>query len=109
LLRLSKEYPVTCIFKETLREKITDWFVKQDVDFVDQKKFSRKFHVVSGDKKKLGFLLFNKPLDELAAFPEMEAEINGNNCLFKISGNPVSPGETKQFIELAKKLYKILS
>lgn len=83
--------------------------MKQDVDFKEQKKFSRKFHVVSQDKEKLQILFLNKPLDELAAFPEMEVEINGNNCLFKVSGNPMSVDGTRKFIELAKKLYKILN
>jgi hypothetical protein len=109
LLTLNKEYPATYIFKETLKEKITDWFVKQDVDFKTQKKFSRKFQVITQDKEKLKILLLSKSLDELAAFPQMEVEINGNDCLFRVSGNPITQDETRKFIELAKKLSKILS
>jgi len=76
LLSLNKEYPFTCIFRETLKEKINDWFVKQDVDFEEFKKFSDQFHMVSGDPSEIRSFLWNKPLDELTAFPEMEAEIN---------------------------------
>jgi len=109
LLTLRKQYPHTCVFKETLQTIITDWFNNQDVDFREQKKFSRRFHVISQDRQKLEILLFNRPLDELAGFPEMEVELKDNQCLFKISGNPMSLNETKQFIHLAKKLPAILS
>jgi hypothetical protein len=109
LLSLKKEYPLTCIFRESMRTIITDWFIKQDVDFEEQKKFSRQFHVISQDKDKLKSLLWNKPLDELADFPEMEVEISGKQCLFKVSGNPVNEQESIRFIHLAKKLAAILS
>ncbi len=109
LFTLNREYPFTCIFKETLKEKINDWFLKQDVDFEEQKKFSGQFHVVSRDSEKLKTLLWNKPLDELAVFPEMEIEINGKHCLFRTSAMPLSLEEAEHFTALAKKLWKILS
>lgn len=107
-LSLNKSFPPTCIFKETLATIITDWFTKQDVDFKEQKLFSRKFHVISEDKDKLQLLLFNKQLDDLALFPEMEAEIKNNKCFFRVSGNSIDEEEVKKFIELTKVLVKIL-
>ena len=109
LLKFRKDYPATCIFKETLREKISDWFVKQDVDFEDQKRFSGQFHVVSKDKEKLQMLLLDKPLDELAQFPDIEVELKGNYCLFKFSNRWLSRGEAHGFVELSKTLHKIFS
>src|SRR6185295_1679778 len=109
LLSLNKEYPFTCIFRETLKEKINGWFVKQDVDFEEYKKFSDQFHMVSGDPSEIRSFLWNKPLDELTAFPAMEAEINRRHCLFRNSPKPVSREEAQSFTLLAKKLMKILS
>lgn len=108
MISLQRNYPPTYIFRETAREKITDLFLKQDVDFSGQKKFSRKFHVITHDKEKLMPLLSDKPLDELAIFPELEIEINGQNCLFRVSRKPVSPEEAKQFVLLAKTIMQIL-
>lgn len=102
LLALRKSYPLTYIFEETIRERIVNWFIKGDVDFKEQKKFSRRFHVVTKDKEKLSLLLLNKLLDDLAAFPKMEIEINGNNCLFRVSKLPVSESEAEKFVRLAK-------
>jgi len=107
-IQLTKEFPLTFIYKETVKEKIVNWFVKGDVDFKEHKKFSGKFHVVTKDKEKLTWLLNNKPLDELTDFPEMEIEISGTECMFRVSKETIDIEPTKQFIQLAKKLIKIL-
>jgi hypothetical protein len=109
LLTLKKGYPPTYIYKETFRTIITDWFIKQDVDFDDQKKFSKSFHVITADKDKLKIMLINKQLDRLAEFPDLEIELNGNHCLFKVSDKPMSPEDVKKFIDLSFKLLKIFS
>ncbi|MEO5562609.1 MAG: hypothetical protein ABIR18_04220 [Chitinophagaceae bacterium] len=109
LLTLRKEYPLTYIFKETLKEKIADLFIKADVDIKDQKKFSRAFHMITKDKEKLMDLLFGKPMDDLGNFPDMEVEINGNNCLFRASLEPIEEDETAKFIAVTKLLMKLLA
>ena len=109
LLLLQREYPRTCILKETLQTRINDWFVKEDVDFDNQKKFSKQFHVVSNDKASLELLLKDKPLDLLADFPEMEAELFGKRCLLKISNDPGSAYDVERLLELSNKVYHVLS
>ena len=109
LLSFGKSYPHTCVYKETLQEKINDWFLKQDVDFEDQKNFSKNFRVVSKDPQRLRMLLNNRPLDELTEFPNMEMELNNNLCLVRVSGNSLSAGEAEELVRLTEKLKKILS
>lgn len=109
LITLRKEYPLTYIYKEALRDKIVDWFVRGDVDFKECKAFSSKFHVVTKDKEKLSLLLLNKPLDEFIPFPDMLLELNGNRCMFRVSTMPLCDDEAAQFVELARTIRRILS
>lgn len=108
LLELRKTYPLTYIYKETFRDKLVDWFVKGDIDFKDQKQFSRSFHVVSKDREKLSQLLLGKQLDSFLDFPDMLVEINGNRCMFRTSDQPLSEEGTRQFTNLARTLRKVL-
>lgn len=107
LIPLQRTFPRTCILEETLQTRINDWFVKQDVDFEEQKKFSKLFHVVSNDKTKLEYLLKDRPLDQLADFPDMQAEMYGNACLLKLSSALASENQVKATLELAKKAYQL--
>lgn len=109
MLSLRQEFPLTYIYKETLREKIVNLFVKGDVDFTEDRKFSSRFELVTKDKNKLSILFLNKPLDELTEFPDMELEINGNSCLFRVSRKPVSEDEAQKFAGLAGIMYKIFT
>ncbi len=107
IITLSREHPLTYVYRETIKEKIVNWFVKGDVDFGDQKNFSNQFHVVTKDKDKLQLLWGNKPLDELIAFPAMELEINNNKCLYRSFKAPINEELTREFAELTKMLCRI--
>lgn len=108
LMELRHSYPTTYIYRETIREKIVDWFVKGDIDFPEHKLFSDRFHTVTKDKERLMLILGSKPLDLLAAFPHLELELDGNKCLFRVSQDEVSPEETDKFIELVNVLKNVL-
>lgn len=107
-LEFKKGFPKTLICKETIREKVSELFVRMETDFPEHKKFSRKFYVLTEDPKLLTDLLQFKDLNELARFPNMEVEIQGSNCLFRNSRKAVSPKEAMQFTELAKTLIQVL-
>lgn len=109
LFTLQKDFPLTYIFRETIKERIVNLFVRADVDFKEYKKFSDKFHVATQDKEKLQTLFMNKNLDELVAFPEMEVEINGKLCLFRTSHLSFNEEEAVRFADLATVLRKIIS
>jgi len=107
LFPTGKSYPRTYICKETIGQKIIDLFTKMEVDFDHSKKFSRTFHVLTEDKKRLQDMLLLKDLNPLAAFPEMEVEIQNSACLFRSSRKPISPEEAEEFSELAIALQNI--
>jgi hypothetical protein len=86
-----------------------NWLIKGDVDFKDYPLFSKKFHVVTKDKDRLNYLLYNKPLDELTEFPDMELEINGNQCFFRCSKQPMDQEITKEFVALGKLLLRVFN
>lgn len=109
LLHLNKDYPLTYIYRETLRERIVNWFTKGDVDFIDSKRFSSKFHVVTKDEDKLKMLLYNKPLDELIKHPDIEIEINSNKCVLRVSKKPLSLVLAQDFCDAIKLLKRIFS
>lgn len=102
-------YPRTYIHRETIKEKIEDIFLKRDVDFPNSKKFSRRFQVLTEDKKKLQDLLQFKKLDNLTDFPEMEIELFDNSALFRSSRKPVSVEEANVFCDMTKVLLNVFS
>lgn len=106
---LIKQFPKTYICKETIREKISNLILRNETDFQDNKKFSRRFNVLTQDAKRLTDLLRFKDLDELTAFPNMEVEIHENACLFRNSRSSISPENAREFSMLAKTLTKILN
>ena len=108
-LSLRSNYPKTYIHGETIREKIVDIFLKQDVDFLNSKKFSGKFQVLTEDKKRLQDLFQFKKLDDLCDFPEMEIEISVNSALFRSSRKPVSIEQANTFCKLSKVLLTIFN
>jgi hypothetical protein len=108
-LVMKQSFPKTYVCKETIREKITDLFLRLEVDFENNKKFSKKFHVLTDDKSKLTNLLQFKKLDDLAPYPDMELEIHGNTCLFRSSRKSISIEETNAFCDLTKTLIKVFS
>jgi hypothetical protein len=106
---MNKKFPKTFIHQETIREKITDFILKSEVDFEHSKQFSKKFYVLTEDKYRLLELLQFKNLDDLALYPEMELEINGTECLFRCSRKAISLENATIFSNLAKALIKIFN
>lgn len=104
-----QKFPRTYIHKESIKEKIADLLLKQDVDFKNSKTFSRSFHVVSENGSMLQDMLQFKDLDILAKHTDMEVEFKDSTCLFRNSKKPVSPEEATDFCELAKALVKVFS
>lgn len=109
ILTLKKEFPHTLIYPETLSEKIAEVFIKAEMDFKDQKKFSRKFYTLTKDKEKLFDLLINKPLNDLVTYKNMEVEINKNLCFLRCSRKPISKTEAVSFCQFAKVINRILN
>ncbi len=106
-IAFKSNYPRTYVHSETIKEKIEDIFLKRDVDFPNSKKFSRRFQVLTEDKKRLQDLLQFKKLDDLNDFPEMEIEFSDNSALFRSSQKPISIDEATIFCDMTKVLLSI--
>jgi hypothetical protein len=107
LIEYQKEFPKSYICRETIREKMVDLLTRQETDFKEHKKFSRSFHVMSQDGKRLTDLFQLKNMDELTAFPDMELEIHEHSCVFRNSRCSISIEEASDFAELAKSLVDV--
>lgn len=100
-------FPRTYIHQETIKEKIEDIFLKQDVDFPQFRKFSSKFQVLTEDRFKLETILQGIDMDVLSKYPEMELEFLTNRIIFRSSRRSVSIKEALLFSELSKKLIRM--
>jgi hypothetical protein len=109
IMGLGRTYPQTYIHQEKVAHRVINWFTKTDTDFQEYKKFSSSFQVITNEKEKLLNQLMGKPLDDLAAYPAMQAEINGNVCLFRLSEEPLGDQNGQPFIQLAKLLNKLFN
>ena len=109
MFSLKKSYPKTYVCRETMREKIMDFFVRRETDLPEHKKFSGRFYLLTDDAERLRTLLQFAPLDDLVEFPEMELEIQGEYCLFRHSGSEVWKEEAEKHVELTKALQRIFS
>lgn len=89
--------------------KLADLVLNNDLDFAHSKSFSKRFYVLTEDKKRLCDLLQFTDLDPLTTFPDMELELQENKCLFRSSRKPVSTEEAREFCALAKLLTKTFS
>jgi hypothetical protein len=108
-LTIKTNYPKTYIHKETIKDKIEDIFLKQDVDFPNSKMFSKRFQVLTEDKIKLLELLQYNRLDNLVSFPNMEVELSGNELLFRNSRKAISIDEAANICNLANTLSVIFN
>jgi len=108
ILNLKIRFPHTLIYKETLHEKIEDFFVRADLDLKGHKKFSSAFRVLTENKDQLTIQLNHPSLDDLATFPDMQLEIVDRMCMFRSSEEHLDENSSRKFVELAGILQKIL-
>lgn len=107
LLKLEKQFPHTIIYPEGLAEKISDIFAHAELDFSNNKKFSRRFYTLTKDKPLLKSLLSSVPLNDLAPFRSMELELKDNEVFFRHSRKPIDRKETEAFCELAQTVVRV--
>ena len=107
LLTTKKPYPPTLVYPEGIKEKIANIFTKAEVDSKENKKFSRKFYVLTEEKERVQQAFSFLSLDELAQFGQLEFELKDNHCLFRNSRKPISNREAIQFCDLAEKMIAI--
>jgi len=95
-----KKFPRTYIQPESIKDKLLNLFLKQDLNFKNSKQFSNSFQVLTDEKQEVTHIMQNLDLDKLSQFHEMEIEFVGNSCLFRSSRKPISINDTDEFIDL---------
>jgi hypothetical protein len=76
---LSRDYGHLVIKKETLRDKLNELFQPLELDFEDDKQFSRRFYVLAKDKEKALYLITQDLRDELKKMrPDVYIEVINN-------------------------------
>ena len=106
-LTLPRKYPKTYICKETIREKLMELFMKRETDFAEHGKFSARFHVLTEDPARLTDLLRLAPMEELIRFPDLELEIQGDQCFYRDAARPLSTDRAASFVELTRILLRV--
>lgn len=84
-----------------------DLLTRKETDFPGHRNFSRRFHLLTEDPEKLRELVRFSPLDDLTHFPDLELEIQGDQCFYRTSTLPLSRKEAMKHVELTKLLLRI--
>lgn len=104
---MSQKHPPAYIYKKSFGDRVADLFVKADTKLASNRQFSRVFRVLTNDRPTLQQLLDRKSLNELTTFPGLVIELNGYDCFFRVSDNPVDEDVAEDFVAVAKQLYNI--
>ncbi len=87
---------------ETSADRLVDFFVRQDIDFRDNKEFSDNFHL-TGTNKELVRSKFNMSIQsQVLKTPEIQLEIKGKTLLVKLTDSM----SVKDSLAMAKALQK---
>lgn len=109
VIEFSTLYPATSLRKEEVSDKLADIFSKADIDFKEQKLFSKTFHLVSSDREFIMQKWEGKPLDMLADFPSLELVIEERQCVFRCFINNIDQDKVDAFVKLSTLLLKIVN
>ena len=90
--KLKEDYGHTLIRTETLLDKIHELITPIELDFEDDKTFSRRFFVVTNDKLKA-------QLKITSSFRELIKQINLNEIIIEIKGDMLVVGDKKVISE----------
>lgn len=77
LAELRKDYGRALIRPETIADKIAEVFKHVELDFENDKEFSRKYYVLSNNESKFRMQVTTQFLNCIAKFDNLEIEING--------------------------------
>lgn len=107
-LNLKKDNGVCLIKPETVAEKISDVFLKIDIDFEAHPKFSKKYYVAGGEKEKLMENLPPAFFEYMETIKRMEMEFRNKSCVFRLPKS-VEIKEALQLCEIGVNLDRILN
>ena len=92
------DYGHVMIRPETIPDKIFDWLEHVDIDFPENKTFSSKYLVQSGDEKKLRSAMGESQLKALAETSGLMMEFKNKSCLLRMP----KASDVQETLELCK-------
>lgn len=94
LAKLKRDYGRVLIRPEAISDKISDLFMKVDIDFDFDPDFSKKYFVVSDDESKVRNSISKRFLETVRGFNDLEIEIAGSILLVRLR-KPFTPENSK--------------
>lgn len=107
VIELPLAFPATSLRKEEVSDRLADIFSQADIDFKEQNKFSKTFHLVSSDKEFIKQKWEGKPLDMLAEFPDLQLVIEEKQCVFRCFTDNIDQDKVDMFVKLSITLLKV--
>lgn len=107
-LNLNTSFGLTYIKPETLVDKINELYNPIELDFSENKTFSRKFYVLTADKEKVETSLSQQLKEYLVRAKDIELEFMDRTCLFRLP-KAIDMDETKRLCEIGLKLDEIIN
>lgn len=87
IFRIPQNIGKVFIRRETLADKITDKFLKIDIDFIEYPDFSKNYYVIGENPELVKNYLPKNLIASLNKFPDLTIEINGNWALIRTEKN----------------------
>lgn len=94
---------------EKLSDKIVDLFIRQDIDFSINKKFSNKYRLIGNDKKLLQENFSSDFMNYVTELDYLEIEDIKQRCILCISRFPITNKIISKTIDVGKKVYTLLN
>jgi hypothetical protein len=107
-LELNKDYGVSYIRPESLKDKVLEMFVPVEIDFPEAPEFSSKYYVLSNDKEKFANAVSPSLMRYLLEVEGLEIEFRNNECLFRFEG-VVEEEKSLQLCEVGLNLDRLLN
>jgi hypothetical protein len=83
-LPLKQDYGQVYIRPETLADKLNEFFAPREIDFAEDKEFSRKYYLLASDEAKLRSRIKPEFLAAIRKYNGLEIEIRGNKLLVRM-------------------------
>jgi hypothetical protein len=101
VLTTNNDYEHTLLKNESLKDKIIDFFIKQDIDFKEDKEFSKIFYIVSKNTETVKSYFTEEMRQALLKFKD-------NNIIVEFKDNKIYVGTENNFQDDASILNTIV-
>lgn len=109
LVNSRKDFGASLLTKETLVDKAADLFLKIDIDFNTNKKFSSQYRCLSNDSNKFTNAMSDRLMNYLVTVNHVELEFKNNTCLFRTEKSIIDENNNLELFPIGIELSKILT